>query len=267
MFQKKLWDIFQIVKKTNPLVQNITNFVVMEYVANVLLAAGASPIMSNIHHEFEDLTKALAAVSINIGMLDEVWIANINKNVKLANERSIPIVLDPVASGATNFRTNFSKELLEKYKIDVIRGNASEIGSLISQDMSGKGVDSTISSDEVIDIAIEISKKYSAIICVSGENDYIINGLEIYKISNGHALMQKVTGMGCALGALIAAFLGASNDYLFASLSAISLYGVVGELASKNTEGPGSFKMKFIDKLYNISQEEFLSTLKISHVT
>ena len=268
MIEERIWSTFEKVRQQQLLIQNITNFVVMQYVANVLLATGASPIMSNIAEEFEDLYKATGAISINIGMLDAVWKKDIKRTLKITTNNKIPVVFDPVASGATRFRTEFARDVLKNYPITVVRGNPSEILSLdvkkdANRQSSSKGVDSTISSSLVLESAKRVAINYNTVIAMTGEDDYITDGKLIYKLSNGHHLMQKVTGMGCALTSFIACFIAVKDDPLIATVAATSIYGVAGSIAGEKADAPGSFQQMFLDVLYALKKEEFLNSLKI----
>ena len=267
--EKEIWDIFQKVRQDNPLIQSITNFVVMQYVANVLLATGASPIMSNISDEFKDLYKATKAISINIGMLDPLWEKNIIDSLIISKTYELPVIFDPVGAGATKYRTNFSKKIINEFDVNVIRGNPSEILSLapianISDAIISKGVDSCIESSKVVESAKAIAQMYHTVVALTGKDDYVTDGNQVYKLSNGSILMQKVTGMGCALGSFIASFVAVEKNYYNATVAAIAIYGVVGQIAAKISSGPGSFQQNFIDTLYNLREEEFLRNLKIS---
>ena len=268
MIKNNIWNIFQKVRKENPLIQNITNFVVMPYTANILLAAGASPIMSNITDEFKDLYKATKAISINIGMLDPLWEKNIIESLKIAKEYGLPLVFDPVGSGATKYRTNFSKKIIKKFNIKVVRGNPSEILSLspsldINNHSGSKGVDSCIKSEQVLEHAKIIAKTYNTIIALTGKNDYVTDGEQIYKLSNGSVLMQKVIGMGCALSSFIASFIAVEKNDFDAVVAAVAVYGVAGQLAERISSGPGSFQQNFIDVLYNLKKKDFVDNLVI----
>ena len=269
MIKKDIWSIFQKVRQDNPLIQNITNFVVMQHTANVLLAAGASPIMSNINDEFKELYTATKAISINIGMLDPLWEKNIIDSLNISKIYKLPVIFDPVGSGATEYRTNFSKKIIKEFDIKVIRGNPSEILSLApvsnaNNISTSKGVDSRIGSNQVLECAKILANTYDTIIAVTGQEDYITDGNQLYRLSNGSILMQKVTGMGCALGSFIASFIAVEKNYYDATVAAVAIYGVIGQIAAKTSSGPGSFQQNFIDALYNLNKEDFLNNLEIS---
>ncbi|MDN3593748.1 hydroxyethylthiazole kinase [Zunongwangia endophytica] len=259
-----LWQHIQHVKKSVPLIHNITNYVVMNNTANALLAAGASPIMSHAQSEVEDMVNICQALVVNIGTLDEYWSLSMIKAAKKANELGKPWILDPVGAGATPYRNDILTELLQ-LKPKIIRGNASEIMALAkASDLKTKGVDSTAASSEAIEAANALNTEYDSVVCISGETDIIIDGNKIMMLNNGDSLMAKVTGLGCSASAITAAFAAVVEDKFEATLAAMALLGVCGELAAKTSAGPGTLQLNILDKLYNITEEEFMSTLKIS---
>jgi hydroxyethylthiazole kinase len=260
--KEKIWETICMVRKTSTLVHNITNYVVMNTTANALLAIGASPVMAHAEEEVEEMVKIASALVINMGTLSEHWVKSMKLALKKANEMKKPVVFDPVGAGATPYRNKVVAELLKTGSFDVVRGNASEIMSMVSAAQT-KGVDSTASSHNAFDAAKIFNEKYKSVVCISGETDYVIDGKKMAKIHNGDVMMTKVTGLGCTATALIGAFIGSEKDYFLATASAMCLMGVTGELAAKISKGPGSLQLNFIDKLYNITKEEFLSAVKI----
>lgn len=261
--EKILWQQVQLVKQKSPLVHNITNYVVMNNTANALLAAGASPIMAHAKSEIREMINIAHSVVINIGTLDEYWAESMLMAAEMAHTIYKPWVLDPVGAGATSFRDQILHQLLQ-YQPTVIRGNASEIIALAKINTAvTKGVDSTAQSDEAIDAAQILVDQYNTIVCISGETDIIISPKQQFSIKNGHSLMTKVTGLGCSATALIGAFIGIAEDRALAVAAAMSLLGISGELAAKESNGPGSLQVHLIDKLYNITEEEFSHHLKI----
>jgi hydroxyethylthiazole kinase len=261
--KEKLWSLVENVRKKSPLVHNITNYVVMNNTANALLALGASPVMAHAEDEVQDMVKIASSLVINIGTLSEKWVNAMKMALKQANMMKKPVVLDPVGAGATPYRNRVVAELLETGVFSAIRGNASEIMALVSATHRTKGVDSTHSSDSAVGAGQMLSREYGSIICVSGAVDYIISSKQIIKIMNGHPLMPRVTGMGCIATALVGAFIGIEENTLHAVTAAMAVMGIAGELAVSMSNGPGSLQMHFLDKLHNISREEFLATLRI----
>lgn len=261
--KESLWNSILSVRKNAPLVHNITNYVVMNTTANALLAIGASPIMAHGHPEVRDMV-ALSGVSvINIGTLDEYWVESMLLAASKAHELGKPWVLDPVGAGATTYRDDVVTQLLE-CKPTVIRGNASEIMALakVSQSKT-KGVDSIHESIEAIAAAQWLNANIGSVVCVSGTVDVIVSGNDRIFVSNGHPLMQQVTGLGCTATAIIGAFIAVETDAFKATAAAMTLLAISGQLAQKISEGPGSLQLQLLDKLYNISQEEFYTHLAL----
>ncbi|MEQ5790650.1 hydroxyethylthiazole kinase [Muricauda sp. NFXS6] len=263
VMERNLWKHIQFLRSKSPLVHNITNYVVMNNTANALLAAGASPIMAHAKSEVRDMVALAHATVINIGTLDEYWCEAMLLATETAHTLDKPWVLDPVGAGATPFRDNILHELLN-FKPTVIKGNASEIMALAQASQGPtKGVDSTAASDEAVEAAHSVCSAYNAIVCISGTTDIITDGAQKIQIANGTPLMTKVTGMGCTASALIGAFLGVVEDNTEAVTAAMTLLGIAGELAEKQSKGPGTLQLHLLDMLYNISEKEFYDHIKL----
>jgi hydroxyethylthiazole kinase len=260
-----LWQLRQKVKEKSPLVHNITNYVVMNTTANALLAIGASPVMAHAEDEVEDMVQLAGSLVINIGTLSGKWVNAMKLALEKANKLHIPVVLDPVGAGATPYRNQVLAELLSKGTFSVIRGNASEIMALASTQHKTRGVDSTATSDNAEAAAKLLNKKFGSVICISGATDYILADNKLVKIQNGHPLMANVTGMGCTATALIGAFIGTGEKTFDSVVAAMAVMGIAGELAFSVSKGPGSLQMNFLDKLYNMKEEEFYKTLRIEY--
>ena len=262
--EKTLWNHIQTVRTQSPLVHNITNFVVMNNTANALLAIGASPIMAHAHAEVQDMTGICQALVINIGTLDQYWVQSMLLAAQHAQKLNKPWILDPVGAGATPYRDSTLSELLS-YKPTVIRGNASEILALARANTTPtKGVDSTAESNEAIEAAKQIAAEYDTLVCISGKTDIIVSKDKLIYLDNGHALMTRVTGLGCSATAIIGAFIAVIEDKTEALTAAMALFGICGELAAKKSKGPGTLQVLLLDKLHNITEKEFLQTIKLS---
>ncbi len=262
--EKILWKHIQSLKNKSPLVHNITNYVVMNNTANALLAAGASPIMAHAKSEVKDMVGIAHAVLINIGTLDEYWVETMLITAKTANQLQKPWILDPVGAGATPFRNQVLQKLLE-FRPTVIRGNASEILALAKQNATiTKGVDSTALSSDAVLAGRTLVEKYGAIVCISGATDFILDHTRTLLLDNGHALMTKVTGLGCTASALVAAFAAVTENKTEATTAAMALLAIAGELAAKQANGPGSLQIGILDKLHSILMPEFITQIKIS---
>jgi len=263
--EKRLWDHVQRVRQQSPLVQNITNFVVMNNTANALLAVGASPIMAHADGELTDMVGVCQSLVINIGTLDNQWLESMLQASATAHRSGKPWILDPVGAGATRYRDNAVSRLLA-LRPTVVRGNASEILALAKANSGAtKGVDSRATSGEALDAARYIQQRYGSVVCISGEMDIVVGEGPLVYIRNGDPLMTKVTGLGCSTTAIIGAFIAVSSDTVEAVSAAMGLLGVCGELAVAVSAGPGSLQVNLLDKLYNITEEEFVTRVRISH--
>ena len=256
MFKQTQTMLAQI-KQQKPLILNLTNPVTMDFVANGLLAVGASPVMSQSLHDIEELLPMVAAVVINIGTLDDTFYALAEATCRLANQLKKPIILDPVGAGATHYRTSHARRLLDSYDIAIIRGNASEMMALSGEATSSKGVDSLAQSTDAIASASSLSKQSNACIIVSGAVDIILDGTQVAQLHCGSAIMPHVVGTGCLLSAVVAAFHAVETSAWLASHASVLLYGICGEIAEQHSSKPGSFKVHFVDALYTMPTEEY----------
>jgi len=232
------------VRKNKPLIHNITNFVVMNYTANALLAMGASPVMSHAPNEVEQMVSFAGALVLNIGTLDNDWIDSMIKAGKKATTLKTPIILDPVGSGATSLRTDSAKKIINETNISVIRGNASEILSLKNSDSKTKGVDSIHSVEDAAHTAKILAKNLQTTLAITGSVDLVTNGDRTVYVSNGHPLMACVTGTGC-------------------TATALAFFGLAGEVAGEKAQAPGSFMIEILDALYTITPENLEAGCKI----
>jgi len=250
-------------KEKKPLVHNITNFVVMNYTANALLACGASPVMAHAPEEVEEMVSFAGALVLNIGTLTPYWIDSMLKAGKRANESKIPIVLDPVGSGATKLRTDSAKRLIDEVSISVVRGNASEVLSLAHKGSRTKGVDSIHVVDDAAEAALILAKELNTTLAITGAVDLVTDGKSTYRVSNGHELMGYVTGTGCTATAITGAFLSVDSNPVDATTTALAYFGLAGEKAAVQAKAPGSFQIALLDALYTIDQRQMEEGAKI----
>jgi hydroxyethylthiazole kinase len=235
----------------------------MNYTANALLAMGASPVMAHARDEVEEMVSLAGALVLNIGTLADDWIAAMIAAGKKASAQQIPIILDPVGSGATQLRTTSAKTILSETDIRVLRGNASEILSLRDLDSKTKGVDSIHSVDDAAQTARQLSDELHTTLAITGPVDLITNGRQMVRVSNGHPLMGYVTGTGCTATAVIGAFLAVDADPVSAAATALAYLGLAGEVAGQHADAPGTFMIKMLDALYTITPEELQSKSRI----
>lgn len=258
-------DLLDRIRATAPLVHNITNFVAMNSSANILLAAGASPVMAHSIDEVAEMTALAGALVLNIGTLDRPWVESMIRAAKAANIKGIPVILDPVGAGATSLRTDSAKRIMEEATVSVLRGNASEILALTTSIATTRGVDSTMGiTPEVAAAAIEAACDLGCIIAMSGEEDIVTDGVRVFRVGNGTPIMTRVTGTGCGLSAVTGAFCAvAGDDRLAATAAAFGFYGLCGEQAEETIGGPGSFFVAFLDALSGVGRHEIEAGLRV----
>ena len=247
--KEKLAADLTAIREKSPLVHNITNYVAMNFTANALLAVGASPVMAHAVEEMEDMTAIAGALMINIGTLDKQWVEGMLAAGKAMNRRGGVIVLDPVGAGATPYRTQTAWKIIK-------------IMALVNANVKSKGVDSSAASSDAIESAKMLAKQTGAIVTISGATDYVTDGERIEQLTNGSPMQTLVTAMGCTASSMVAAFAAINPDPFEASLHAMALMGVVGELAAKKSAGPGSLLTNFNDLLYTITPEELINTVR-----
>jgi len=248
-------------RETAPLVHNITNYVAMNIMANVVLAAGASPAMVHAREEVGEFAGLAQALTVNIGTLDSDWADAMETAARVMSGQGRPWVLDPVGVGATSFRQDVCARLLD-LRPDVIRGNASEILALAGVASTGRGADAADPVEAAEAAARELSHQTGAVVAVSGPVDYITDGAVAYRVRNGHALMPRVTALGCSLNGVIAAFL-VGQPALPATVAALAYYGVAGERAAQAAQGPGSFQVGFLDALHALTPEKVTAGARV----
>jgi len=252
--------MFQNVQETCPLIHNITNYVTVNDCANVLLAAGASPIMSDDAAEVEEITSICGGLNINIGTLNARTIPSMLLAGKKANLLSHPVVLDPVGAGASALRTQTALNLLSDVQLTVIRGNMSEVKTLALGQGSTRGVDADIAdrvTEENLPQAVAFAKAFAqktgAIVAITGAIDIVADADTAYAIFNGHPMMSSVTGTGCMLSALTAAYVTANpTEPLKATAAAVALMGYAGEIAYERLsqrDGNSTYRNYIIDAI------------------
>lgn len=242
-------------RSRRPLIHHITNFVVMNTTANITLCAGALPVMAHARQEVEDMTASADALVLNLGTLWPEQVEAMLLAGGRANAKGIPIVLDPVGAGATPYRTESAHRLLNELSIAIVRGNAAEIAALTGIQADIRGVDAVGASADNTAIALAFARRYSCVAAVTGPVDVITEGQRLFRVSNGHPLMAKVTGTGCMATSVIAAFAAIEKDYALAAASALACYGLAGENAAERAQGPGSFQMHLFDTLAALDEE------------
>lgn len=256
--------ILENVRRKSPLIHNITNYVTVNDCANMVIACGASPIMADDAEEAAEITAICGGLNINIGTLNSRTIASMLIAGKKANELNHPIVLDPVGAGASKLRTETARKLLEEVKFTVIRGNISEIKTLALGSGTTKGVDADVADKvtgdnlgSVVSFAKALAKKTGAVIAITGAIDIVADSNTAYCIFNGHPMMSSITGTGCQLSAMTAAFVTANpGQPLEAAAAAVCAMGLAGEIAHNRLtpeDGNATYRNYIIDAVYNLT--------------
>ena len=259
-------DILENVRNTCPLIHNITNYVTVNDCANMIIACGASPIMADDKDEVEEITSICSGLNINIGTLNSRTIDSMLIAGKQANLLKHPVVLDPVGAGASKLRTATAMRLLEEVQFTVIRGNVSEIKTLALGSGTTKGVDADIADriteenlDDMIYFAKNFAAKTGAVIVITGAIDIVADSKNAYCIRNGHPMMSSITGTGCQLSAMTAAFVTANPEKpLESAAAAVSAMGYAGEIAYNRLselDGNSTYRNYIIDAIYNMTPE------------
>ena len=254
------------VRKNVPLVHNITNYVTVNDVANVLLACGGSPIMSDEPDDVADITTICGGLNINIGTLNKQTIEGMKVAGARAKELGHPILLDPVGAGASALRTNTAVEIMDTIKPTVIRGNISEIKTLALGSGTTKGVDADVADavtdanlDEMVAFTKAFAEKAGCVVAITGAIDLVADSEKCYVIRNGRPEMGKITGTGCQLSGMTTAFIVANpENTLEAAAAAVCTMGLAGEIGwsyMKEGEGNSSYRNHIIDAIFNMDAE------------
>lgn len=277
------WKLLHGIRQQRPLIHCITNYVTANDTANIILAMGASPVMAEARQEVEEITALSKGLVLNIGTLNESRAEAMLLAGKKAAALGHPVILDPVGAGASQFRTEAARQIIREVPCTVIRGNASEIRSLAGMTAYPQGVDADMrdrvgdsDAEEMISHIRRLSKETGAVIIMTGEIDMIVDQEEACRLSNGHRMMAGITGTGCMMDGILAAFLAADVPVQGAATPLSSFWravygvaaaGICGELAGKRTiaagGGSGSFRMHYIDMMSSLSDEDIKGGIKL----
>ena len=253
MRQKELTDLFTSVRERRPLVHHITNYVTVNDCANITICAGGAPVMADAPEEVAEMVSFAGALVLNIGTLNAAQIESMILAGGMANDRKIPVILDPVGAGATRFRTATVQRLMDELSISVLKGNAGEIGVLAGAGGKVRGVDSHGLAGDVVAIAKDYAKAARLVVSVSGETDIVTDGKRTLLVENGHPLMGSISGTGCMAASVTGVFCAVSEDLLKASAAALAAFGIAGERAAAGAKGPFSFKTALFDELAGLT--------------
>jgi len=264
IIDKHIPELLERVRMKRPLVHHITNYVTVNDCANITIATGAAPVMADAVEEVCEMVTCAGALVLNIGTLNKGQIESMLLAGGMANDRQIPVILDPVGAGATWFRTKSAQRLLDELKITILKGNAGEIGILAGAEAHVKGVDSHGVTGNLEKIARNFAKRAGMTIVVSGATDIVTNGRRILLVENGHPMMGGISGTGCMAASVIGAFVSVTDDPVIASAAALAAFGLAGEKAAAFARGPGSFKTALFDEMAALKPGDLASGARIT---
>jgi hydroxyethylthiazole kinase len=252
------------IRAQRPLVHHITNMVVMNDTANVTLGIGALPVMAHAIDEMEEMVGLASALLLNIGTLYAGQVVAMLRAGARANERGIPIVLDPVGAGATTLRTQTALRLLRELRIAALRGNAAEIGALVGVAGETRGVESISLAGDPAEVASQAAREFGCVACISGAVDLVSDGERLARVANGHPLLATITGSGCMATTLVAACNAVERDTWAATTAGMVAIGLAGELAAPRAQGPGTFRSHLLDAVAALDEETAARGEKVS---
>jgi hydroxyethylthiazole kinase len=252
-------------RERKPLVHQITNYVVMNETANATLALGALPVMAHAREEVEEMVALAGALVLNIGTLSPHWVEAMLAAGKAANAGGVPVVLDPVGAGATRYRTDTARRVLDEVKVAVLRGNQGEVATLVGVAAEVRGVESIEVGSEPAELARAAAQRLGLVASVTGAVDHVSDGRRDLAVANGHELLASVSGTGCMSSAITGCFLAVKRDApLEAAAEALAAFGIAGEDAARGAKGPGSFHVGLYDSLAALDPETLDSRAKIT---
>ena len=268
MNREILGKTIEKIHETNPILFHITNTVTISDCANITLSMGGSPLMSFCQEELDDILSLSSALVLNIGTMDLFMRNLIIKAGKLANQKNVPVILDPVGAGASKIRKELVESLIKEVRFAVIKGNMAEINTIAGvKNISNRGVDSIEEENNKEEIAIMLAQKLKTVIAITGKEDIITDGNAVVIVKNGIPLLRKITGTGCMTASLIGCACGSIKNHFISAVLGVSLMGIAGEIAEKqlsNYNGNGSLKVFILDSIFNINEKTYLDFLNIS---
>jgi hydroxyethylthiazole kinase len=252
-------------RERRPLIHQITNYVVMNETANVTLSLGALPVMAHAREEVEEMVVLAGALVLNIGTLSPHWVDAMLAAGKAANAGAVPVVLDPVGAGATRYRTDTARRILDEVKVSVLRGNQGEVATLVGVEAEVRGVESIAIGGEPAELARAAARSLGLVASVTGPVDHVSDGERVVAVANGHELLAAVSGTGCMSSAITGCYLAVKReDPLEAAAEALAAFGVAGEDAAREAKGPGSFHVGLYDALAALDPDTLDARAKIT---
>lgn len=259
-------EILERVKREKPLIHHLTNYVTIYDCANIVKVFGASPVMAHAREEVADMASLASALVLNIGTLTSDFVDSMLLAGISANRKNIPVVLDVCGAGATKFRDDKCTLILDEVHVSIIKGNSSEIARTAGEDVQTRGVDAAFVEKNLRDIARDLARKRECTVVITGKEDTVADENRVVRVLNGHPMMADIVGTGCMATSVIGTFAAVEKDYVAASVAGLVCYEVAAEIAAKNASGPGSFKEKLFDAVYNLDSNTIKRMQKIEYV-
>jgi len=263
MKKQQISDLFSRVRKERPLVFHITNYVTVNDCANITLCAGGAPVMADAAEEVEEMAAIASALVLNIGTLNRLQVESMELAGSMANDRKIPVILDPVGAGATQYRTRTVQRLLDTLDISILKGNAGEIGVLAGAEATVRGVDSHGLAGNPLEIARDYAESAGLTVVISGAVDIVSDGKHTLLVGNGHPMMGSLSGTGCMAASVTGVFAAESKDTVLASAAAFAAFGIAGERAAAGARGPCSFRTALLDELAALTPDDLARAARI----
>jgi len=248
------WGLLEKARKNKPVVHHLTNWVTIYDCANIVKALGGSPVMAHAKEEAAEMAKIASSLVLNIGTLTVDFVEAMKIAARSANEKGIPVILDVCGAGATGLRDKKSAELLDEVRIDIIKGNASEIARIAGENVRTRGVDAAKVEKDLAELAVNLAKKRNCTVVITGREDIVADKDKVYVVKNGSLMMTHVVGTGCMAASVIGTFAAAEKDLSFASACALTCFGIAAECAAKKAKGPAAFKNELFDCLYSLDK-------------
>jgi hydroxyethylthiazole kinase len=257
------YSLLKRIREEKPVVHHLTNWVTIYDCANIVKVLGASPVMSHAKEEVAEMAKIASSLVLNIGTLTVDFIEAMKIAARSANEKGIPVLLDACGAGSTRLRDEKCLELLDETRIDIIKGNASEIARVSGEDVRTKGVDAAGVDKDLPEIARRLSQKRRCTVVITGREDIVANGKKLYLVKNGDPMLTHVVGTGCMSTSVIGAFAAVEQDYAYAATSGLVCFAIAAECAVKKSQGPATFKEKMFDCLYQLDKKTIAKMQKV----
>ncbi|MFH1240064.1 MAG: hydroxyethylthiazole kinase [Candidatus Diapherotrites archaeon] len=259
----EIYSLLEKVRTEKPVVHHLTNWVTIYDCANIVKVFGASPVMAHAKEESADMAKIASALVLNIGTLTPEFVESMKIAAKSANEKGISVILDVCGAGATKLRDDTCFDLLNEVKIDIIKGNSSEVARIAGEDVQTKGVDATEVKKDLIAIAKHLASQRECTVVITGKEDIICNSKKCYIVKNGTEIMSHIVGTGCMTTSVIGTFAAVESDLAKASVAGLVCFEIAAELAEKESKGAGTFKANLFDAVYNLKKEEIEKMQKV----